>query len=164
MRELIASPSGSRTVGHATITETVRKVVPQDATRIEAARAIQKYLRTDGGFRYSLDLPETVKNDLGQDERPDPISLFLRSKVGYCVQFATAMVMMAREAGIPARLAIAARLARLCPEREAVEGRSDAPIARGELPRTAAKTDQPQVQALQLATHREAHHVASSAL
>lgn len=88
------------------VSRTVSEVVPQDATRIEAARAIQKYLRTDGGFRYSLDLPETVKNDLGQDERPDPISLFLRSKVGYCVQFATAMVMMARESGIPARLAI----------------------------------------------------------
>jgi transglutaminase-like putative cysteine protease len=90
----------------ALVSRLVSEVVPQDATRIEAARAIQKYLRTDGGFRYSLDLPETVKNDLGQEERPDPISLFLRSKVGYCVQFATAMVMMAREAGIPARLAI----------------------------------------------------------
>jgi transglutaminase-like putative cysteine protease len=88
------------------VSKTVSEVVPQDATRIEAARAIQKYLRTDGGFRYSLDLPETVKNDLGQDERPDAITLFLRSKVGYCVQFATAMVMMAREAGIPARMAI----------------------------------------------------------
>ena len=88
------------------VSRTVSEVVPQDATRIEAARAIQKYLRTDGGFRYSLDLPDTVKNDLGQDERPDPITLFLRSKVGYCVQFATAMVMMARSAGIPARMAI----------------------------------------------------------
>jgi transglutaminase-like putative cysteine protease len=88
------------------VRQTVRAVVPQDATRIEAARAIQKYLRTDGGFRYSLTLPETVKNEFGQDEAPDPITLFLRSKVGYCVQFATAMVMMAREAGIPARMAI----------------------------------------------------------
>ncbi|SDO80382.1 Transglutaminase-like superfamily protein [Pedococcus dokdonensis] len=88
------------------VSRLVDEVVPQDASRIEAARAIQKYLRADGGFRYSLDLPETVKNDLGQDERPDAISLFLRSKVGYCVQFATAMVMMAREAGIPARMAI----------------------------------------------------------
>jgi transglutaminase-like putative cysteine protease len=84
----------------------VERVVPRDATRIEAARAIQKYLRTDGGFSYSLKLPETVTNDFGQSERPDAISLFLRSKVGYCVQFATAMVMMARAADIPARMAI----------------------------------------------------------
>ncbi|KRF25302.1 transglutaminaseTgpA domain-containing protein [Phycicoccus sp. Soil803] len=88
------------------VSKTVGEVVPRDASRIEAARAIQKYLRTDGGFRYSLELPETVKNEFGQDEAPDPITLFLRSKVGYCVQFATAMVMMAREAGIPARMAI----------------------------------------------------------
>ena len=84
----------------------VREVVPEGANRIEAARAIQNYLRQSGGFSYSLQLPETVTNDFGQSERPDAISLFLRSKVGYCVQFATAMVMMARESGIPARMAI----------------------------------------------------------
>jgi transglutaminase-like putative cysteine protease len=84
----------------------VDEVVPEGASRIEAARAIQKYLRSDGGFTYSLTLPETVKNQFNQDEAPDPISLFLRSKVGYCVQFATTMVMMARQAGIPARMAI----------------------------------------------------------
>lgn len=88
------------------VRELVDELVPQDASRIEAARAIQKYLRADGGFSYSLKLPETVKNEFGQDERPDAITLFLRSKVGYCVQFATAMVMMARVAGIPARMAI----------------------------------------------------------
>ncbi|NYG05698.1 transglutaminase-like putative cysteine protease [Phycicoccus badiiscoriae] len=90
----------------ALVSQLVKDLVPQNASRIEAARAIQKYLRTDGGFTYSLKLPTTVKNRAGQEERPDPISLFLRSKVGYCVQFATAMVMMAREAGIPARMAI----------------------------------------------------------
>ena len=88
------------------VSRLVDEVVPQSASRIEAARAIQKYLRVDGGFTYSLKLPETVKNQFGQDERPDAISLFLRSKTGYCVQFATAMVMMARQAGIPARMAI----------------------------------------------------------
>ncbi len=88
------------------VSELVAEVVPAGASRIEAARAIQTYLRSAGGFSYSLDLPETVTNDFGQSERPDAISLFLRTKVGYCVQFATAMVMMARESGIPARMAI----------------------------------------------------------
>lgn len=88
------------------VSQLVGDIVPQNASRIEAARAIQKYLRADGGFTYSLKLPTTVKNESGQEERPDAITLFLRSKVGYCVQFATAMVMMAREAGIPARMAI----------------------------------------------------------
>ena len=90
----------------ALVAEVLDQVVPDGANRIETARAIQKYLRSDGGFRYSLTLPETVKNDQGQDERPDAVSLFLRSKIGYCTQFATAMVMMARQSGIPARLAI----------------------------------------------------------
>ncbi|GAB3084837.1 transglutaminase TgpA family protein [Phycicoccus sp. Root563] len=88
------------------VRDLVAKVVPEGASRIEAARAIQSYLRTGGGFTYSLTLPKTVTNEFGQSEAPDPISLFLRSKVGYCVQFATAMVMMARESGIPARMAI----------------------------------------------------------
>jgi hypothetical protein len=82
------------------------RVVPADASRIEAARAIQRYLRSDGGFTYSLKIPESVVNDAGQVERPDAISLFLLSKTGYCVQFATAMIMMARASGIPARMAI----------------------------------------------------------
>ena len=90
----------------ALVSDLVAEVVPRGASRIEAARAIQTYLRTGGGFSYSLELPDTVTNDFGQAERPDAISLFLRTKVGYCVQFATAMVMMARESGIPARMAI----------------------------------------------------------
>ena len=84
----------------------VSSVVPANASRIDAARAIQRYLRTDGGFTYSLTLPQGVKDKSGKVEHPDPISLFLRTRVGYCVQFATAMVMMARESGIPARMAI----------------------------------------------------------
>lgn len=88
------------------VSQLVSDIVPQNASRIEAARAIQKYLRADGGFSYSLKLPTTVKDASGQEVRPDAITLFLKSKVGYCVQFATAMVMMAREAGIPARMAI----------------------------------------------------------
>ena len=45
-------------------------IVPQDATRIEAARAIQKYLRTDGGFRYSLDPPGDGEERLGPGRAP----------------------------------------------------------------------------------------------
>ena len=90
----------------ALVSDLVDEVVPEGASRIEAARAIQTYLRTGGGYTYSLELPDTVTNEFGQAERPDAISLFLRTKVGYCVQFATAMVMMARESGIPARMAI----------------------------------------------------------
>ena len=70
-----------------------------------AAAAIQKWLRTDGGFHYSLQLPESVLDENAQQIR-DPILRFLKSKTGSCGQFASAMVMMARAKGIPARMAI----------------------------------------------------------
>ena len=68
------------------------------------ALAIQDYLRTSGGFTYSLAL-EQAKDSSGRPADLDPISNFLVTKQGYCVQFATAMTMMARAAGIPARMA-----------------------------------------------------------
>jgi transglutaminase-like putative cysteine protease len=70
-----------------------------------AAAAIQKWLRSDGGFTYSLQLPTSVLDDNGQ-QIGDPILRFLKSKTGYCVQFASTMVMMARAKGIPARMAL----------------------------------------------------------
>ena len=69
-----------------------------------AATAIQKWLRTDGGFNYSLQLPESVLDENGSQIR-EPILRFLRSKTGSCGQFAATMVMMARAKGIPARMA-----------------------------------------------------------
>ncbi len=71
----------------------------------DAAVAIQEWLRSTGGFTYSLQLVDTANDAQG---RPitDPILRFLATKQGYCVQFASAMVMMARAEGIPARMAI----------------------------------------------------------
>ncbi|MPV38465.1 transglutaminase family protein [Georgenia subflava] len=71
--------------------------------QIQAARAIQGYLRGPEFF-YSLTLADPV---VGEDGRTlDPISHFLTTKQGYCTQFASAMVMMARAVGIPARMAV----------------------------------------------------------
>ena len=74
-------------------------------TSYDAAVAIQEWLRANGGFTYSLQLVDTAADAQG---RPitDPILKFLATKQGYCVQFASAMVMMARAQGIPARMAI----------------------------------------------------------
>ena len=74
------------------------QVVPPTATPLETARDIQAYLRSSA-FTYSLALASARPDE-------DPLTTFLRTKQGYCVQFATAMVMMARAAGIPARMAI----------------------------------------------------------
>ena len=70
----------------------------------DRAMAIQEHLRASGGFTYSLDLAAPTRDPSG--ELSDPLTHFLTTKRGYCVQFATAMVMMSRAAGIPARMAI----------------------------------------------------------
>ena len=89
----------------AQLTALTDQVTEGTTSSYAAAAAIQKWLRTDGGFNYSLQLPASVLDDSG---RPisDPILKFLQSKTGYCVQFASTMVMMARAKGIPARMAI----------------------------------------------------------
>jgi hypothetical protein len=62
---------------------------------------IQEWLRSDLRFTYSLTLtPAPGTTPL------DPISQFLETRTGYCVQFASAMIMMSRAKGIPARMAI----------------------------------------------------------
>lgn len=81
------------------------QVVPAGASRIEAALAIQAHFRS-GAYTYSLELAGPVKDANGRLAQYDPITHFLKTKTGYCVQFATGMVMLARASGIPARIAI----------------------------------------------------------
>src|SRR5699024_1469363 len=57
----------------------------------------QAYFRGDD-FEYSLDAPEKASGDA--------ISDFLSDKKGYCVQFSSAMTIMARTMGIPARIGV----------------------------------------------------------
>ena len=73
------------------------------ATPFDKAVAIQRHFRLDRSYTYSLTLAPTKE----QNGAPlDPLSNFLDTKQEYCTQFATAMVMMARTQGIPARIAI----------------------------------------------------------
>jgi transglutaminase-like putative cysteine protease len=87
----------------------VRKITDEvtagTTTAYDAAVAIQDWLRGKGGFTYSLQLADSATDANGLPIT-DPILKFLATKQGYCVQFATAMVMMARAKGIPARMAI----------------------------------------------------------
>ena len=69
---------------------------------LQVARKIQAYLR-GSQFTYSLELAEQAADGDLSDE---PLARFLETKRGYCVQFTSAMVMLAREAGIPARMAV----------------------------------------------------------
>jgi hypothetical protein len=66
------------------------------ATDLERARAIERRLRADYG--YTLELPD--------HEVADPLAYFLFTRrKGHCEYFASAMTVMLRTAGIPARLA-----------------------------------------------------------
>jgi protein-glutamine gamma-glutamyltransferase len=78
------------------IPELARKFSAAASTDLERARAIEKSLRTTYG--YTLELPDR--------EIPDPLAnfLFARRK-GHCEYFASAMAVMLRSIGIPARLA-----------------------------------------------------------
>ncbi|MDN4476177.1 DUF3488 and transglutaminase-like domain-containing protein [Demequina sp. SYSU T00192] len=75
----------------------VAQAVTGSATgRYEQAVALQDYFRGPN-FTYSTDVAQTTG---------DAVSTFLADGNGYCVQFATAMVVMARTLDIPARMAI----------------------------------------------------------
>lgn len=82
------------------IANLTRQVV-QDAgagTPYQEVLAIQNYLRDDERFTYTTTIAGSSTTDAVWD--------FLGDRHGYCVQFATAMVMMVRSLGIPARIAI----------------------------------------------------------
>jgi transglutaminase-like putative cysteine protease len=84
------------------IEDTARRVAG-DGTAYEQALALQQYFRNSGGFVYN----ETVLPPKGRgDGGDDAVLAFLRNKQGYCVQFASAMAVMARSLGIPARVAV----------------------------------------------------------
>jgi len=72
-------------------------------TRFQKAVALQRFFREDGGFVYDLRSPAGSGNDTLERflDASDP-----DGRRGYCEQFASAMAVMARTIGIPARVAI----------------------------------------------------------
>jgi transglutaminase-like putative cysteine protease len=84
------------------IEETARAVVGDAESIYEKALALQQFLRA-GDFSYSEDAP--VESDY-DGTGLGVIATFLEVKSGYCVHFASAMALMARSLGIPARVAV----------------------------------------------------------
>lgn len=68
----------------------------------DAAVRLQQYLRGID-FRYSTDAPVEEGYDGGG---LDVVAEFLEKRAGYCVHFASAMAVMARELGIPSRISL----------------------------------------------------------
>jgi transglutaminase-like putative cysteine protease len=81
--------------------KSLRCLAPESRERV--ARALVDYLALSGEYDYSLSLER-------QDRQLDPTEDFLRNvKQGHCQRFATALVLMLRSAGIPARLVVGFR-------------------------------------------------------
>ncbi|MCC9205396.1 transglutaminase family protein [Arthrobacter sp. zg-Y769] len=84
------------------IRDATAEAVEDAATPYAKAMAIQGYLRGPQ-FSYSLQAPVEGGYD---GNGISVLSEFLERKAGYCVHFAAAMAVMARQEGIPSRMAL----------------------------------------------------------
>ena len=83
------------------VVESRAREITEDADGpFEQAKALQQWFRTSGGFTYTLD-PADSGNGMETIER-----FLTDDREGYCEQFASAMAMMARSLGIPARVSV----------------------------------------------------------
>jgi transglutaminase-like putative cysteine protease len=79
----------------ARIARLAREIIQGELDPLRAARKLERYLGAH--YRYTLDLPESAA---------DPLSEFLfERKEGHCEYFATALAVMLRTQGFPARVA-----------------------------------------------------------
>lgn len=106
-QQLLAAPPPTREVAETwtTLPEDVPEVVLATAreqagegTPYEQAVRLQAYFRSGGGFAYSTEAPDGNGSSALGD--------FLERRSGYCIHFASAMAVMARSLGIPARVAV----------------------------------------------------------
>lgn len=82
------------------VIELAHSITSEATTPYEQVRAIERYLKEDGGFRYSLSEAAYIPEDR------DYVDHFLfDTKVGYCDNYSTAMVVLCRALGIPTRWA-----------------------------------------------------------
>nr|WP_272914908.1 DUF3488 and transglutaminase-like domain-containing protein [Rathayibacter iranicus] len=82
-------------------------------TGYDRARALQSFFRSSE-FRYSEQTPAEEGYD---GDGVGVLAAFLDAREGYCVHFASAMAVMARELGIPSRLAIGYQPGSVVPSR-----------------------------------------------
>ncbi|NHC45572.1 DUF3488 and transglutaminase-like domain-containing protein [Motilibacter aurantiacus] len=97
----VVNQRGSRVINQA-VTEALQEAGvgrDEDTPPYEQAFALQLWLRQEGGFTYAEDAPQPPNGT-------ELIEQFLTERRGFCTHFATAMVVMARALGIPARLAV----------------------------------------------------------
>ncbi|MBB5632538.1 transglutaminase-like putative cysteine protease [Cryobacterium mesophilum] len=84
------------------IASTATKVTTGDSSNYQKALALQEYLRS-APFHYSETAPVTDGYD---GTGVEYVAAFLKEQSGYCIHFASAMAVMARELGIPSRIIV----------------------------------------------------------
>jgi transglutaminase-like putative cysteine protease len=84
------------------IRETAEQITASATTDYDRARALQDWLRDPAQFTYDTDVDDSV----GDANGAEALAAFLETRRGYCVHFASAMAVMARLLGIPARVAV----------------------------------------------------------
>jgi len=91
-RPYLQMPEGSGRIGR--LAHEILDQAPSAVTVLQQITAIEKYLESN--YRYTLDVPPTSSGM--------PIEDFLfRQKAGFCEHYATAMTLLLRSLGIPAR-------------------------------------------------------------
>jgi transglutaminase-like putative cysteine protease len=102
-------PPAAVVARYATLPKTLPPSIAQNARAVagngspfDQAAKLQTWFRDSGGFTYSEKGTGDGRGDSGQDA----VAAFLESRTGYCVHFASAMAVMARTLGIPARVAV----------------------------------------------------------
>jgi transglutaminase-like putative cysteine protease len=102
IEELYLGTEGVTTQTRQLALDLVRRANAQ--TPFEQAEALAEFLRTDDSFRYQTNAP------VPGDPDADIVDFFLfdteDGRVGYCEYYATAMAVMARTLGLPARVAV----------------------------------------------------------
>lgn len=100
--EVIGPDAAELAVAESAFTPEVRALaqeITRDATnQYDRALALQSFFRDVQNFSYDTQVPPAQTDDAVWD--------FLNQRTGYCVQYASAMAVMARTLGIPARLAV----------------------------------------------------------
>jgi transglutaminase-like putative cysteine protease len=99
-REFTQIPTGLDPI----VRDLTTQITSGASTRFEKAVALQDWFRdpAKGGFTYSTDV--SLSN--GTDDLVRFLTQGDGGRTGYCEQFAAAMAVMARELGIPARVAV----------------------------------------------------------
>jgi len=102
-RRLLWVPKGMNGI-KAIAAGVVRESKVQSIDRFSIARSLSSYFRASGEFKYTLDFRRLERL---RDDRLDPIEDFVvNHKQGDCRFYASALIMMLRSQGIPARMVV----------------------------------------------------------